>query len=121
MAEIFFGVGLDATLRDDETKEHAPRDPKNTLLGIEFDAVCSEFCKGPLKIGYEMVIPFGLDHDVVNVGLNGLPDEVPETLEHTALVCSPSVLQTERNCDVAERSEGVMKDVMSWSDSFIVI
>ena len=59
---------------------------------IEFDAVCSEFCKGLLKIGYEVVIPFGLDHDVVNIGLNGPPNEVHEAFEHTALVRGPSVL-----------------------------
>ena len=89
-------------LGDDETKQHAPRDPENSLLGIEFDAVCSEFCKGLLKIGYEVVSPFGLDHDVINVGLNGLPNEVPKTLKHTTLVCSLSVLQTKRHCDIAE-------------------
>ena len=49
-----------------------------------------------LKIGYEVVSPFGLNHDVVNVSLKGPPDEVPEAFEHTALVRSPSVLQTER-------------------------
>ena len=76
---------------DDETKQHAPRDPKNTILEIEFDAIRSEFCKGLLKIGYEVVSPFGLDHDVVNIGLNGPPDEIPETLEHTMLVRSPRV------------------------------
>ena len=48
---------------------------------------------------------FGLKYDVVDVGLNGSPDEVPETLEHTMLVRSPSVLQTEGHCDIAERSE----------------
>ena len=77
-------------LEDDEAEQHAPRDSENTLLGIEFDAIRSEFCKG-----YEVVDPFGLNHDVVNVGLNGLPDEVPEAFEHAALVRSPSVLQTE--------------------------
>ena len=61
---------------------------------------CSE------KISYEVANPFGLDHDVVNVGLNGPLDEVLETLEHTMLVCGPSVLQTERHCDIAEQSEG---------------
>ena len=81
-------------LRDDETKQDAPWDPKNTLLAIEFDAVHSEFCKGLLTISYEVVSLFGLDHDVIHVGLNGLPNEVPETLEHTMLVDSPSVLQT---------------------------
>ena len=79
-------------LGDDEAKQHAPWDPKNTLLGIEFDAVRSEFCKGLLKIGYEVVSLFGFDHDVIDVGLNGPPDEVPEALEHITLVCSPSVL-----------------------------
>ena len=64
---------------------------------------------------------FGFDHDVIHIGLNGSLDEVFETLEHTMLVHSPCVLQTKRYCDVAERSEQVMKDVMSWSDSFIAI
>ena len=80
-------------LGDDETKQHAPRDPKNALLRIVFDVVCSEYCKGLLKIGYEVVSPFGLDHNVVNVGLNGPPDEVPETLEHTTLVCGPAFFE----------------------------
>ena len=93
----FLWVGFDATLGDDETEQLAPRDPENALLGIKFDAVCSEFCKGLLKIGNEMVIPSGLDHDVVNIGLNGPPDEVLETFEHTTLVCSPNVLQAERH------------------------
>ena len=79
-------------LGDDKAEQHAPRDPKNTLLGIEFDAICLEFRKGLLKIGNEVVSLFGLDHDVINVGLNGPPDEVPEAFEHTALVCSPSIL-----------------------------
>ena len=79
-------------LGDDEAEQHAPRDPKNTLLGIEFDAIHSEFCKGLLKISNEVVSPFGLNYDVVDVGLNGLPDEVPKASEHTTLVRSPSIL-----------------------------
>ena len=59
---------------------------------IVVKSICSEFCEGLLKVGYDLVSPFGLDHDVVHVGLNGPPDEVPKTLEHTMLVCSPSVL-----------------------------
>ena len=81
-------------LGDDEAEQHAPRDPENTLLGIEFYAIRSEFCEGLLKIGNEVVSLFGLNHDVINVGLNGLPDEVPKAFEHTTLVRSPSVLQT---------------------------
>ena len=37
-------------LGDDEAEQHAPRDPKNTFLGIEFDAICLEFSKGSFKI-----------------------------------------------------------------------
>ena len=57
-------------LEDNEVEQHAPQDPKNTLLKIEFDAIRSKFCKGQLKIGNEVVGPFGFDHDVVNVSLN---------------------------------------------------
>ena len=84
-------------LGDDETKQHTPRDPENTLLEIEFDAIRLEFCKGLLKISNEVVNLFGLNHDVINVGLNGQPNEVPEAFEHTALVGSPGILQTERH------------------------
>ena len=92
-------------LGDDEAEQHTPRDPENVYLGVEFDAICSESCEGLLKISYEVVSLFGRDHNVVNVGLNGPPNEVPETLEHTTLVHSPSILQTKQHCDVAERSE----------------
>ena len=79
-------------LGDDETKQHAPWDPKNALLRVELNTICLEFCEGLLKVSYDLVSPFGHDHDVVYVGLNGPPDEVPKTLEHTTLVCSPNVL-----------------------------
>ena len=62
-------------------------------------------CEGLLNVGYKLVSLFGLDHDVIHIGLNGSPDEVSKTLEHTMLVLSPCVLQIERYFDVAERSE----------------
>ena len=88
-------------LGDDKTQQHTPWDPENALLGVELNAISSEFCEGLLKVGYDLVNQFGLDHDVIHVGLNGSPDEVSETLEHTTLVHSPCVLQTEWHCDVA--------------------
>ena len=84
-------------LRDDEAEQQSPRDPENTFLGIEFDAICLEFSKGSFKIGDKVVSPFGLNYDVVDIGLNGPPDEVPKASEHTALVRSPSVLQSEQH------------------------
>ena len=49
------------------------------------------------KIDDKVVSPFGLNYDVVDVGLNGSPDEVPEAIEHTMLVSGPSVFQTDRH------------------------
>ena len=45
-------------LEDDKTQQHTPWYPKNALLKVELNAICSEFCKGLLKIGYELVSPY---------------------------------------------------------------
>ena len=84
-------------LGDDEAEQHASRDPKNTFFGVEFDAVGPEFRKGLFKVSDMVVSSLGLDHDVIDIGLNGSPDEVSEAIEHTALVRCPSILQTERH------------------------
>ena len=93
----FLRVGLNAVLGDDEAEQHAPRDPENTFFGIEFDVVRPEFRKDLLKIGNQVIGLFGLDYDVVDVGLNGSPDEVSEASEHTSLVCCPNVFQAKRH------------------------
>ena len=41
-------VGFDATLGDDKTQQHTPRDLENTFLEGEFDVVGSEFHGGLL-------------------------------------------------------------------------
>jgi hypothetical protein len=82
-------VGFDAMLRGDEPEQHTSRNPKNAFLGVEFDVVRSEFSKGLLEVHHELVGPFGFDYDVFHISLNGLPDELPETLEHKTLICSP--------------------------------
>ena len=88
----FLWVGFNAAFGDNKAEQHAPRDPENTFFGIEFDVVHTEFHKDLLEIGNQVIGMFGLDYDVVDVGLNGSPDEVSETFEHTSLVRSPSVL-----------------------------
>ena len=67
--------------------------PKTHFSGFKLNVVCSEFCKGLPKVGYDLISPFGLDHDVVHVGLNGSPNEPPETFEHTMLVHSPRIFR----------------------------
>ena len=82
-------------LGDDEAKQHAPWNPENTFFGIEFDAVCPEFRKGLFKVGDKVVSSLGFNYDVVDIGLNGSPDEVSEAIKHTTLVRCPCILQTE--------------------------
>ena len=77
-------------LGDNEAEQHASRDPKNTFFGIEFDAIFLESCKDSFEVGDKMVSPFGLNYDVVDVGLNGPPDEVPEAFEHTGWYIAPT-------------------------------
>jgi hypothetical protein len=43
-----FWVGLDATLGNDETEQHSPRNPENSFLRVESYAICSEFGEGLL-------------------------------------------------------------------------
>ena len=95
MAEIFSGL---ASMPRSETMKPSSM-PLGTpkTHGVELDAFRSEFCKGLPKINNEVVIPLGLNHDVINVGLNGPLDKVPKALEHTALVRGPIVLLTERH------------------------
>ena len=80
-------------LGDDEPKQHAPRDPKNTFFGIELDAVHPEFRKGAFNVGNKVVSPLGFDYDVIDIGLNGSPNEVSETLEYTSMVFSSHVFR----------------------------
>ena len=71
--------------------------PKTHFSGLSL----MPFAQSSAKVGYDLVSLFGLDNDVVHIGLNSSPDEVSETLEHTTLVHSPCILQTKRHCDVA--------------------
>ena len=63
---------------------------------------CPEFRKGTFKVGDKVVSPLGFDYDVVDIGLNGSPDEVSEAIKHTALVRCPCILQTERHLNVTK-------------------
>ena len=40
--------GFDAMLGDDKTQQHTPWDPKNILLGVDLNVVCSKFHEGLL-------------------------------------------------------------------------
>jgi hypothetical protein len=89
-------------LRDDEPEQHTSQHPENALLGVEFDAILSEFLEGFFEVSHELVGLFELDYDVVHISFNGFTDELSETLEHTSLVCSPDIFETKRHHDIAE-------------------
>ena len=73
-------------LGDDESKQHAPWDPKDAFLGVELDAILLELPEGLLQVSHELVGSLGLDYDVVHVSLNGSPDEVSKAFGHATLV-----------------------------------
>ena len=92
-------------LRDDESEQHAPWDPKDTFLGVELDDVLPELPEGLLQVSHKLVGMLGLDYDVIYVSLNGPPNEVSKAFGHATLVHSPSILESEQHRNVAERSK----------------
>jgi hypothetical protein len=112
MAAIFFRVGLDAPLEDDESKEHASGDSEDTLLGIEFHAFCSQTLECRFKVREEVGGSLRLDNDVVDVSLHRSADVFSEHVVHAPLVsgaCIPqpkwhySVTVHAKRCDERSR------------------
>ena len=80
MAEIFSGL---ASMSPSETMKPSSmplETPKMHFSGLSLIPFAQSFCKGLLEISNEVVSPLGLHYDVVDVGLNGSPDEVSEAL-----------------------------------------
>ena len=92
MAEIFSRLALMPRSETMKPSSMPLGTPKHTLFGIEFDAICPEFRKGLFKVGDKVVSSLGFDYDVVDIGLNGSPDEVSEAIKHTTLVRCPCIL-----------------------------
>ena len=84
MVEMFSGLVSMSRLERIKPSSIPLRTPKRHFSGLSLMPFAWRF----MKVGYDLVSPFGLDHNVVYVGLNGLPDEVPVTLEHTTLIHS---------------------------------
>jgi hypothetical protein len=73
----FFQVGFNATLENDEPQEHASRNAKDTLLGVELDVFRLEAFESDIEVVNQIVDLLGFDYDVINVGLDGLAQCVP--------------------------------------------
>jgi hypothetical protein len=54
----------------DETQEHASGDSEDTLLGIEFYALCLETLECRFKVGKEVGGFPRLDYDVIDISLD---------------------------------------------------
>ena len=115
------GVGFDPSLRHNEPEGHALGDPKNAFFGVQSDPRSPEASECLIQIGHKAACLPGFDYNVIHVSLHRFAYEVSEDLDHTPLVCSPCVLKAERHGYVAKHFERVMKEVASWSDSFILI
>ena len=87
MAEIFSGLASMPRSKTIKPSSIPLGIPKTHFLGLSLIPFAWSFA----KVGYDLVSRFRFDHEVIHVGLNGSHDEVPETLEHVTLVCSPYV------------------------------
>jgi hypothetical protein len=101
----FLRVGLDPSLRNNEPKEHATRNPENAFFRVKPDPVRTKSGKHLLEVGYELVGLLGFHHDVIDVCLNGLLDEVAKTFDHAALVGCAGILQAERHRNITIQAE----------------
>ena len=97
----FLRVGFNAAFRDYESQEHASGDPEHTLLGVELDALLSKAFEGYPQVIHEILSLAGFDHDVVYVGLDGLPDVVAKDLGHAPLVRGTCVSEAKGHRHVA--------------------
>jgi hypothetical protein len=95
------GIGFDATLKDDKPEQHTSWDLENALFRVDFYTILSELFEGFFEVSHELVNLFGFDHDVIHVGLDGLSDEIAETLEHASLVRCSRVFQSKWHANVA--------------------
>ena len=100
MAETFSRL---ASMPRSETMnpKSMPRGTPKTLLGVELDALLFEAFKGYFQVIDEITGLSGLDHNVIHVGLDSLPDVLAENLGHAPLVCGPYVSETEWHGHVA--------------------
>jgi hypothetical protein len=61
--------------------------------------------------------PF-LDYNVIDAGFDRRVNVVAEHVVHATLICSAGVTQPEGHGCITIHALGVMKEVVSWSDSF---
>jgi hypothetical protein len=101
MAAIFFRVGLDAPLGDDEPQEHASGDSEDTLLGVEFYALRLETSECRFKVRKEVGGFPRLDYDVIDVSLDRSTNVFTEHVVHAPLVRHTHIPQTKWHSNVA--------------------
>ena len=76
MAEIFFGLASMPRSEMIKPSSIPLGTPKMHFSGLSL----MPFAQSSAKVGYDLVILFGLDNDVVHIGLNGSPNEAPKHL-----------------------------------------
>src|SRR6185503_16805436 len=97
--------GLNASLGDDETQEHASRDSKHTLLGVELYPFGPKAIERDPKIGYQVVRLPEFHDNVVDICFYGSPYMILKYMDHTSLVRSSGVSKAKGHRDVAVHAE----------------
>jgi hypothetical protein len=101
----FSGVGLDASLGNYVSQQHASRHSEDALLGVQSYPVGSQAIECHTQIANQVVRLPSFHNYVVYVSLNGSPDVVSENVLHTSLVCSARVPEAKRHHYVVEHSK----------------
>ena len=94
-------VGLDPSVRYQETEQLARRYPESTLLRVEHEVYLTKAVEGLAQVLDERVLVLRLDDDVVHVGLDVAAHLGAETLTHHPLEGCPGILEPERHANVA--------------------
>ena len=79
--------------------------PSHGEVSLWLDALLFEAFEGYLQVIDEITGLPGLDHDVVHVGLDGLPNVLAKDQGHAPLVCGPCVSEAERHSHIAVHAE----------------
>ena len=96
-----YAPGLNASLGDYETQEHASRDSEHALLRVELYPFGPKAIECYTEIGYQVVRLPEFHDNVVNICFYGTPDVILKHVEHTSLGRSSVVSKAKGHRDVA--------------------
>jgi hypothetical protein len=100
------GVGLDTSLGNYVSQQHASRHSENALFWVQLYPIGSQAIECHAQVTNQVVRLPGFHDYGVYVSLNSSPDVISKNVLHTSLVRSARVSGTKRHRYVAVHPEG---------------